>query len=166
MKHTLIIALSLGLASNALASRCIPEVKKSIPPRMVNGEWVQAEKPSAKALAKADFEQLKKKDYAFVFSGIYSKEASFSGKKLSFIKTKNIWNGKVKDTVDIEVGKPPTDPECSTLKYDQEYVFFAKLGGRNKPIHVKTFRKATPELKALLGKPKKQWLRGRLIHNR
>lgn len=166
MKYALILILSLGLANSSTASRCIPEVKKSSAPRLVNGEWVQTEKPDANSLAQADFEQLKKKNYTFVFSGIYSKEANFSGKKLSFIKTKNIWNGKVKDAVDIDVGKPPTDPECSTLKYGQEYIFFANLGGRNKPLHLKTFRKATPQLKALLGKPNKQWLRGRLIQNR
>ncbi len=64
------------------------------------------------------------------------------------------------------MGKLPTDNKCSKLKFNQEYVFFAKLGSRQKPILLKEFRKASNELNRLLGKPIKQWLRGRLIHHK
>ncbi len=164
-KQLLLIAFT-GMTISQMASSCTPEPQISKPPRLVNGEWIQAAKPSVAERAKVDFEKLSKKDYTYVFSGIYSKEASLSKQPLSYIKTKKIWQGKVIETVDIDKSKPPTDNKCSKLKFDQEYIFFAKLGNRNTPIHLKEFRKSTPELKALLGKPTKQWLRGRLIHNR
>ena len=145
---------------------CTPEPVKSKPPRLVNGEWIQEVKPSSKELTKLDFYTLKNKNYTYIFSGIYTKEMSFGSKKLSYIQTKKIWQGKVTDTVDVDMSKLPTDNKCSPLKFDQEYVFFAKLGGRSQPIFLKEFRKATPELKTLLGKPTKQWLRGRLIHSK
>lgn len=149
-----------------MAWSCTPQVELSQPPRLVNGEWIQAPKPSRQQQIGADYKQLKQKNYAFIFSGIYSKEASFSGKNLSYIQSKKIWKGKVKKTVDLEIGKLPSDNKCSKMKFGQEYIFFAKLGGRNNPLHLKEFRKATPELKSLLGKPAKQWLRGRLIHSK
>jgi hypothetical protein len=160
----LIPCITIILCQNALA--CSPEVQKSNPPRLINGEWVQTEQPNATALAKSDFEKLQKKNYAFVFSGTYSKEASFSKKPLSYIKTKKIWRGNVPEIVDVEMSQLPTDNLCSKLKYDQEYIFFASLGNRNDPIQLKSFRKATLNIKKLLGKPIKQWLRGRLIKSR
>lgn len=146
---------------------CTPQVELSKPPRLVNGEWVQAPKLNNKEITQSDYKRIKSKNYDFIFSGIYTKEASFSGKTTSYIETKKIWRGKVKKTVDVEVGKLPTDNKCSKMKFNQEYVFFGKLGSRNKPIQLKEFRKSSPELKSLLGKPPKQWLRGRLIqHNK
>jgi hypothetical protein len=154
------------MSLSQLAWTCTPEPQLSTAPRLVNGEWVNANQPSAKELTKTDFDQLNKKGYTFVFSGIYTKEISFNNKPLSHIKTKNIWQGKVTDIVDIDQSKLPTDNSCSKLKFDHEYIFFAKLGSRNNPIQLKEFRAATPELKSLLGKPAKQWLRGRLIHSK
>ncbi|TDR23282.1 hypothetical protein [Marinicella litoralis] len=166
MKKTLLIIALSGIAMSQMASSCTPEPEISKPPRLVNGEWIQEAKPSAKELAQVDFDQLKKMNFTYVFSGIYRKEASFNNKPMTYIQTKKIWQGKVTETVDIDLGKPPTDNKCSPMKLDEEYIFFAKLGGRNNPIHLKSFRKATPTLKALLGKPTKQWLRGRLIHSK
>ncbi len=165
MKKHVLIALA-GITMSQLTWSCTPEPTISSPPRLVNGEWVQSATPSAKEQAQLDFENLQNKNYTYVFSGIYTKEVSFGNKKLSYIQTKKIWQGKVTATVDVDRQKPPTDSQCTPLKYDQEYIFFAKLGGRNQPIHLKEFRKATPQLKAMLGKPTKQWLRGRLIHSR
>lgn len=154
------------LYSGANARTCIPAVEKSQPPRLVDGQWIQAAKPSSADNIKNDFEQIKKKKYDFIFSGIYTKEASFNNKILSHIKTKKIWQGNVVAIVDVDMAKLPTDKQCSQLKYDQEYIFFATLGNRNNPIQLKEFRTATAELKSLLGKPSKQWLRGRLIQSR
>ncbi len=165
IKSTLIITL-LFFTLTSHASKCTPEVRKSNPPRLVNGEWVQPENPNQSELINADFAKLKLKQYDFVFSGVYTKEASFSEKKLSYIKTKKIWQGKVTEEVDVNMSKQPTDNQCNKLKYDQEYIFFAKLGNRSNPLILKEFRTASPELKALLGKPSKQWLRGRLIQSR
>ena len=165
MNKQLLIAIA-SMSLSQLAWSCTPQPQLTTPPRLVNGEWVKADQPSVKELTKTDFEQLSKKDYTFVFSGIYTKEASFNNKPLSHIKTKSIWQGKVTEAVDIDMDKLPTDNTCSKLKFDNEYIFFAKLGSRNQPIHLKEFRAATAELKALLGKPAKQWLRGRLIHHK
>jgi len=166
VKKTLILIAVTSITMSQMAASCTPEVQRSTPPRLINGEWVKDVQPSATELAKIDFAKLNKFNYTFIFSGIYSKEASLDNKPLSYIKTKKIWQGKVKSTVDIDRSKPPTDNNCSKLKFGQEYIFFASLGGRNQPIYLQSFRKATPELKALLGKPTKQWLRGRLIHAR
>ena len=163
-KYVLIALLSLTISHKAWS--CTPVPQLTTAPRLVNGEWIKATQPSAKELTQADFDQLSKKDYTFVFSGIYTKEVSFNNKTLSHIKTKSIWQGKVTEAVDIDMDKLPTDNTCSKLKFDNEYIFFAKLGSRNQPIHLKEFRAATAELKALLGKPAKQWLRGRLIHHK
>ena len=165
MNKHLLIALT-GITMSQITWSCTPEPEISKPPRLVNGQWVQDAKPSSKELTQSDFKKIKNKNYTYVFSGIYTKEVSFGNKKSSYIQTKKIWRGKVTDTVDVDMGKLPTDKKCSPLKYDQEYIFFAKLGSRSQPIHLKEFRKATPELKALLGKPTKQWLRGRLIHSK
>lgn len=166
MKKNLLLIIFINLSISPMAWSCTPEPEVSKPPRLVNGEWIQEAKPSAKELAQVDFEQLKKMNFTYVFSGIYRKEASFNNKPMTYIQTKKIWQGKVTETVDIDRSKPPTDNKCSPLKLDEEYIFFAKLGSRNNPIHLKSFRKVTPALKALLGKPTKQWLRGRLIHSK
>lgn len=161
----LTITISSIIFSQSILA-CTPTVKKSNPPRLINGKWVQQAQPKTVAIVKNDFDELQKKNFAFVFSGIYTKETSFSEKPLSHIKTKKIWRGKVPEIVDVDMSKLPTDNLCSKLKYDQEYIFFASLGNRKDPIQLKSFRKASLDFKKLLGKPIKQWLRGRLIMTR
>ncbi len=146
------------------ASRCTPQVKKSNPPRLINGEWVKDDNNTASSQARIDLQALMRKKHAFIFSGVYAKEASFSEKNLSYIETKKIWRGKVPKSIDLDSSELPFDNNCDKPSYDKTYVFFAVLGPRNAPIKIKTFRTITPELKKLLGKPEKQWLRNRLIN--
>ncbi len=165
MTRLIQILLLLTVAIDALAaSRCTPQVKKSKPPRLINGEWVKDDTNSASSHARADLDALMKKDHAFIFSGVYAKEVSFSDKNLSYIETKKIWQGKVPKSIDLDASELPLDNNCDKPNYDKTYVFFAVLGPRNAPIKVKTFRPLTAELKKLLGQPEKQWLRGRLIN--
>ncbi len=165
MTRLIQILLLLTVSVDALAaSRCTPQVKKSNPPRLINGEWVKDETNSASSHAQADLASLMKKKHAFIFSGVYAKEVSFSEKNLSYIETKKIWRGQVPKSIDLDSSELPFDNNCDKPSYDQTYVFFAVLGPRNAPIKIKTFRTITPELKKRLGKPEKQWLRNRLIN--
>lgn len=163
-KTSLLLILVTFMMSTTVVAKCVPQVKQSKPPRLVNGEWVTDQSNSADSQQAQDLANLKKKQYAFIFSGTYSKEASLPGKQLGFIQSKKIWQGKVPKSVDLNPTELPTDPECQPLKFGQDYVFFGKLGPRQQPIKVKEFRTITPAIKAMLGQPEKQWLRGRLIN--
>ncbi len=143
-------------------------VQKSKPPRLVDGQWVSDNSNDAKTKISNDFKAIKKKDYDFIFSGIYKKDISLNKQARGYIETKAIWKGSVPEDFGMNSSNQPRADQCdmTLLKFDKEYIFFGKLGSRNNPIRLKEFRTASFDLKQLLGKPQKQWLRGRLIQRR
>jgi len=164
MKHISLITCLL-LAHSPLHA-CLPMAKPETPPKLINGQWVQAAQANSQALLKADHDMLENRAYDFVFSATLRRGSRFQDKQLSFLESKNVWQGQVPKTLDIELDDMPTPRNCDPIVYDKEYLFFGILGSRHKPIILKTFRPLTADRKELLGTAKKRWLRGRLIQLR
>ncbi len=166
--NKLLFTACLMLLQNTAMACTKTHVQKSKPPRLVNGTWVSDNSNDAKTKITNDFKAIQKKDYDFIFSGTYKKDISLSREAVGYIETKAIWQGSVPEDLGLNDRNKPNASNCDMklLKFDGEYIFFGKFGSRNNPIRIKEFRSASFELKQLLGKPQKQWLRGRLIQSR
>lgn len=162
MRH-LVTALFLCFGFIIPVLACTPIKQTTNPPRLVNGEWIQ---DKADKDVFSPYEIINNKLYTYVFSGIYTKQISYSDLKLNFIETKKVWQGNIPKTIELSTSSLPGSYNCEKLVFGKEYIFVGTNGNRRNPINLKYFFTATTEIKNKLGLPSKQWLRGRLIQTR
>lgn len=162
-----LIAVILILQLPEFTFACSRKIVHTSPPKLINNTKTSNSEKNIEQQP-LDLNQLLKNDYDFIFSGTYNVNTSHEDAGDYYIDVKEVWRGKVPNHIKLNQINTPTQNICTQhiLIEDKTFMFFAKLGNRKNPVQVKTFRKTTPELKALLGKPKRQWLRGRLIHNK
>ena len=161
MKTLLVIIPMLLIHPSVLA--CSPVAIPDSPPQWINGEWVQAQAVDQKALIKADIDRLKEGHYDYIFSVKFQRVVHFSGQQISYLKTQDVWHGKVPEILEMDQDNMPSPHDCQPMEVGKQYLIFGHQGSRRDPVNIKEFRSLTALTHALLGPPKKRWARGRLI---
>ena len=112
MKSTVITLCCLLLVSNTTWACSKFLVQKSKPPRLVDGQWVSDNSNDAQTKIANDFKLIQKKDYDFIFSGIYKKDISLNKEARGYIETKAIWKGSVPEDFGMNASNQPRADQC------------------------------------------------------
>ena len=161
MKALLLIS-SMTLIQPAVMA-CTPLAEHTGPPQWVNGEWIKAQATDQEALIKADIDRLLEGQYDYIFSVQFQRIVNVSDQQISYLKTQDVWHGKLPEILEIDQDNMPSPHDCQSMEAGKQYLIFGHQGSRRQPVKITAFRPLTAQTHAMLGPPKKRWARGRLI---